>query len=56
MAAHQHATPDKWAHAAQDDAALIDAEWWSSGSHMLRVAQRVGPLKGSPRYLALSWR
>ena len=51
---HQHTTPDKWANAAQDDAELIDVEWCSSGSHTLRVAQSIGPLKGSPRYLALS--
>jgi hypothetical protein len=33
---------------------LVNAEWCSSGSHALRVAQRIMPLKGSPRYLALS--
>ena len=54
MAVHQHTTPDKWANAAQDDAELIDVEWCSSSSHTLRVAQSIGPLKGSPRYLALS--
>src|SRR5262249_31271999 len=54
MAVHQHATPDEWAYAAQDEAELIDAEWCSSGSHALRVAQRSVPLKRSPRYLALS--
>src|SRR5215471_669378 len=55
MAVHQHSTPDEWANAAQDDAELIDAEWCSSGNHVLRVAQRSVPLKRSPRYLALSW-
>ena len=54
IAAHQHATPDEWADAAQDDAELVDAEWCGSGSHALRVAQSIVPLKGSPRYLALS--
>jgi hypothetical protein len=54
IAGHQHATPDERADATQEDAELIDAEWGSSGSHVLRVAQRIGPLKGSPRYLALS--
>jgi hypothetical protein len=44
----------EWANAAQDDAELVDVEWCSSGSHALRVAQSIGPLKGSPRYLALS--
>jgi hypothetical protein len=54
MAMYQHTAPDEWANAAQDDAELIDAEWCSHGSHRLRVAQSIGPLKGSPRYLALS--
>ena len=55
MAVHQHATPDEWAHAAQDDAELVDTEWCGSGSHALRVAQSIRPLKGSPQYLALSF-
>jgi len=50
MAMDQHATPDERADAAQDDPQLVDAEGCSIGSHMLRVAQRIGPLKGSPRY------
>ena len=54
LAGHQHPTPDERADAAQDDAQLVDAEWWSSGSHALRVAQCIVPLKGAPRYLALS--
>ena len=54
MAVHQHATPDEWANAAQDDAELVDTEWCSSGGHALRVAQSIRPLKGSPRYLTLS--
>jgi hypothetical protein len=54
IAGHQHATPDEGANAAQDDAELIDAEWCRSGSHALRVAQCIEPLKGVPRYLALS--
>jgi hypothetical protein len=33
---------------------LVDAEWWSSDSHTLRVAQSPTPLKGVPRYLTLS--
>ena len=55
MAVHQHATPDEWTNTTQDDAELVDTEWCPSGSHALRVAQRIGPLKGSPRYLALSY-
>ena len=54
IAVHEHATPDERADASQDDPQLVDAEWCSSGSHALRVAQRIRPLKGSPRYLALS--
>jgi hypothetical protein len=50
MARHEHATPDERAHAAQDDAALVDTEWCSSGSHALRYPQRSGPFKGFPRY------
>ena len=54
LAVHQHSTPNKRADTTQDDTELVDAEQWSSGSHALRVAQRSVPLKGSPRYLALS--
>ena len=54
LAGHQHPTPDERADTTQDDTELVDAEQWSSGSHALRVAQRGVPLKGSPRYLALS--
>jgi hypothetical protein len=54
LAVHQHSTPDERADTTQDDTELVDAEQWSSGSHALRVAQRSVPLKGSPRYLALS--
>jgi len=53
-AGHQHPTPDERADAAQDDPQLIDVEWCSRSSHVLRVAQHLGSLKGSPRYLALS--
>ena len=52
--AHQHPAPDERADAAQDDPQLVDAEWGSSGSHALRVAQSPTPLKGVPRYLTLS--
>ena len=55
LAGHQHAPPDERADAAQDDSQLIDAEWCSSGSYALRVAQRIVSLKGSPRYLTLSY-
>jgi len=51
----QHPTPDERTDAAQNDPQLIDAERCSHGSHALRVAQRLGSLKGSPRYLALSY-
>ena len=54
LAVHQHPTPDEGADTTQDDTELVDAEQWSSGRHTLRVAQRSMPLKGSPRYLALS--
>jgi hypothetical protein len=46
--------PDKWTNAPEDDAKLVDAEGCGSGCHALRVVQRSVPLKGSPRYLALS--
>src|SRR2546429_849597 len=52
----QHPTPDERTDAAQNDPQLIDAERCSHGSHALRVAQRLGSLKGSPRYLALSYK
>src|SRR6266851_9078074 len=51
---NQHPTPDERTDAAQDDPQLIDAERCSRGSHALRVAQRIIPLKDSPRNLALS--
>ena len=54
LAVHQHPTPDEGADTTQDDTELVDGEQWSSDSHALRVAQRRVPLKGSPRYLALS--
>jgi hypothetical protein len=53
-AGHQHVTPDEGAHAAQDDAEWVEAEWCHSDRHALRVAQSIRPLQGSPRYLALS--
>ena len=34
---------------------MVDTERCSSGCHALRVAQARVPLKGSPRYLALSY-
>jgi hypothetical protein len=54
LAGHQHPTPDEWADAAQDNPQLVDTEWCRSRSPALRVAQDLVPLKGSPRYLALS--
>jgi hypothetical protein len=54
IAGHQHPTPDEWTDAAQDDTELVDTERCGSGCHALRVAQDLVPLKGSPRYLALS--
>jgi hypothetical protein len=55
-----HLAPDKYpppaarTNAPEDDAELVDAEWCGSWRHTLRVAQRIVPLKGAPRYLALS--
>lgn len=49
-AVHQHPTPDEWTDATQDDTQWVDAERCSSNSHALRVAQRLVPLKGVPRY------
>ena len=54
IAADEHPAPDERADASEDDAELVDAERCSRGCHALRVAQRSVPLKGSPRYLALS--
>jgi len=54
IAPDKHPAPDEGADAPEDDAELVDAERCSSGSHALRVAQRIMLLKGSPRYLALS--
>ena len=54
LAGHQHPTPDERADTTQDDTELVDAERCGRGCHALRVAQRIAPLKGVPRYLALS--
>jgi hypothetical protein len=55
LAAHQYPAPDEWTDAAQDDMELVDTKQCGSGCHALRVAQDLVPLKGSPRYLALSY-
>jgi hypothetical protein len=54
IAPDKHLAPDEWADAPEDDAELVDAERCERGRHALRVARRIVPLKGSPRYLALS--
>jgi hypothetical protein len=46
----KHPTPDERTYAPEDNAELVDAEWCHSCRHTLRVAQRIMPLKGSPRY------
>ena len=53
---YKHLTPDEWADATQDNTQLIDAQGCGRGRHALRIAQSIVPLKGSPRYLALSYR
>jgi hypothetical protein len=55
LAPDKHPTPDERTNAPEDDAELVDAEWCNSCRHTLRVAQRIVPLKGFPRYLALSY-
>jgi hypothetical protein len=45
---HKHLAPDERTDAAQDDSQLVDAQWCGGGSHALRVAQSIVPLKGSP--------
>ena len=50
----KHSAPDEWADALEDDVELVDAERCGRGCHALRVALRIVPLKGSPRYLTLS--
>jgi hypothetical protein len=54
LAPDKYPTPDERTHAPEDNAELVDAEWYHSCRHTLRVAHRIVPLKGSPRYLALS--
>lgn len=54
LAPDKYPTPDERTNAPEDDAELVNAEWCISCRHTLRVAQRIVPLKGSPRYLTLS--
>jgi putative tryptophan/tyrosine transport system substrate-binding protein len=54
LAPDKYPTPDERTNAPEDDAELVNAEWCISCCHTLRVAQRIVPLKGSPRYLTLS--
>src|SRR5712691_11638689 len=46
--------PDERTDAPEDNTELVDTERCGRGCHALRVAQYSVPLKGSPRYLALS--
>jgi Gpi18-like mannosyltransferase len=55
LAPDKYPTPDERTNAPEDDAELVNAEWCISCRHTLRVAQRIVPLKGSPRYLTLSY-
>jgi hypothetical protein len=55
LTAHKQAAPNERTDATQDDAQLVDVAWGSRSSHGLRVAQSIAPLKGVPRYLALSF-
>ncbi len=49
--------PDERTDAPEDNTELVNTERCGRGCHALRVAQYSVPLKGSPRYLALSkWR
>ena len=51
---HKDTAPDERTDAPEDDPQLVDAERCGRGCHALRVAQDLVPLKGAPRYLALS--
>ena len=55
IAPYKHTTPAERADATQDDPQLVNAERCSRGHQALRGAPSLVPLKGSPRYLALSW-
>jgi len=46
--------PDERTDAPEDNTELVNTERCGRGCHALRVAQYSVPLKGSPRYLALS--
>jgi hypothetical protein len=56
VARDEEAAPDERADASQDDTQLIESGPWRRGRryHALSIAQRVAPLKDSPRILALS--
>jgi hypothetical protein len=56
IAPDKHPMPDEWADAPEEDAELVHTERCGRERYILRVAQSLVPLKGSPRYLALSMR
>ena len=56
LAPDKYPTPDERTNAPEDDAELVHTELCGRDRYILRVAQSLAPLKGSPRYLALSMR